>query len=296
MRREPSIVYPPPPQVFTELPSVDELAAAVNRTDSIQQLSTNSASVDVLSMPRLPKLTATVNLERDRRFRMKASLPVVLGAGMDLGSNDERFWFEVPEGISKTLYYARHDRYRQQLSRAILPVDPTWLISAMGLVHLDPSTVVAGPIIRSDGLLEVRSALPMPNGDYQQVYFIEPSAGYVTHQFLYAPPGQLVATSLASNHRYYDQQQCALPHRMQFKLIPNAGPPLEMQIDVGSYAVNQLLSGDPNLFVMPQTSQQVDLTLIGAGGAGMTSAAGAAAAAGYTADRSLSLPLRGERR
>ena len=108
-RRQPPMLFPPPPVVFEAAPSLEELAAVVNRTETIRQLSSNSASVEVLSMPSLPRLSATLNLERERRFRLRASLPIVF-AGLDMGSNDEMFWFEVPEGVSKTLYYARHDQ------------------------------------------------------------------------------------------------------------------------------------------------------------------------------------------
>jgi hypothetical protein len=243
---------------------LQEISAVVNRTQAIRQLSSNSASVEVLSMPRVPRLTSTtLNVERDKRFRLKANLPIVLGAGMDLGSNDQVFWFEVPEGVTmtKTLYYAQHEQYRAQLHRAILPVDPTWLMDALGLVQIDPSTVVAGPERRDDGKLEIRSTIQTPSGTYQRVLFIEASAGYVTDQFLYSPSGSLVAKSQATNHVYYDQQQVALPHRVELTLTPASGPPLAMRIDVGSYLVNQLLSNDPQLFTMPTSaSQAVDLT------------------------------------
>ncbi len=163
-----------------------------------------------------------------------------------MGSNDQVFWFEVPEGMSQTLYYAEHEKYRQQIERAILPIDPSWLMDALGLVQLDPSTVVAGPVRRPDGKLEIRSTWAMPHGVYQQVCFIEHPAGHVTEQFLYAPSGALVATSQATNHRYYDEAQCALPHQVTVNLTPAAGPPLSLRIDIGSYTLNQLISGDPN--------------------------------------------------
>jgi len=265
-RRDTTLNFPPPPVVWTETPSLHEVAAVVNRTQNIRQLSTNSASVDLLSMPAVPKLNATLNLERDRNFRMRASLPIVSGIAMDLGSNDEMFWFEVPEGMSKVLYYARHDRYRQQLNHAILPVDPTWLIDALGLAQIDPSSVVAGPVKRDDGKLEIRSTVAMPNGTYQRVYFINPQAGYVTDLFLEDPNGRLIAQSKATNHVFYDQVQCSLPHQVEINLSPAYGPPLVMRIDVGRYVVNQLLSGDPQLFTMPTTaSQAVDLTTLSGG-------------------------------
>jgi hypothetical protein len=285
--------FPPPPVVFEAAPSLEELAAVVNRTDNIRQLSSNSASVEVLSMPSLPRLGATLNLERERRFRLRASLPIVF-AGLDMGSNDEMFWFEVPEGVSKTLYYARHDQYREQLTRAILPVDPTWVMDALGLVRLDPSTVVAGPITRTDGKLEVRNTMAMPDGVYQRVCFIEPSAGYVTDQFLYAPSGNLIAKSTASQHIYYPEHQCALPHRVELHLAPAVGPPLSMRIDVASYAVNQLLSGDPGLFTMPTSAaQSVDLTTLGSGGSPLIPAPNISTPIDYSASVDTSMPLRG---
>ncbi|MDE0864337.1 MAG: hypothetical protein OSA98_11165 [Rubripirellula sp.] len=257
------IPFPPPPVVLNTAPSLEQITNVVNRTQGIRQLSTNSATVKMVSMPSLPRLNATVNLEREKNFRLRASLPIVMGPGMDMGSNAEVFWFEVPEGISKTLYYARHDQYRQQLERAILPVDPSWLMDALGLVQIDPSNVDAGPVQRSDGRYEISSMISMPDGVYHRICFIEPNAGYVTDQYLYSPLGRLIAESHASNHAYYEQYQCALPHVVEIKLSPNVGPPLEMRIEVGAYTVNQLLSGDPNLFAIPTSaSNMVDLTTL----------------------------------
>ncbi|TWU41934.1 hypothetical protein [Novipirellula artificiosorum] len=287
-KRDVPMPFPPPPAVLTEIPSAEELATVVNRTASIQKLSTNTATVEVLTMPSIPRLSATVNLEREKRFRMRASVPIMLGVGMDMGSNDELFWFEVPDGMSKVLYYARHDQYRQQLNRAILPVDPTWLMDALGLAQLDPASVVAGPVLRDDGKLETRSILQMPDGIYQKVCFFEKSAGYVTDQFLYAPDLRLIAKSSATNHRYYDQQQCVLPHQVEIHLTPAFGEPLAMKIEIGSYTINQFLTDDPQLFVMPQNAAQaVDLTTLSAGVAPQTHATE------YTADNVTAMPMRG---
>src|SRR5690606_7213706 len=139
----------------------EELAEVVNRTDAIGQLASNSVSVEVPSMRNVPRLSATLAIDRPRNFRMRASLPSMLGSGMDMGSNDQVFWFQVPEGMSQTLYYASHEQFQRQPVRSVLPVDPTWVGDALGLVHLDPQQVVEGPILRTDGRLEVRSMMTM---------------------------------------------------------------------------------------------------------------------------------------
>ncbi|WP_390179963.1 hypothetical protein [Rhodopirellula bahusiensis] len=276
--------FPAPPVVLNASPDIYQLAAAVNRTDAVQQLSTNSAKLDVLSMPAVPKLNATVNLQREKQFRLKASVPVIMGAGIDLGSNENEFWFEVPETMTKkTLFHANHSEYAAQLNRSILPVDPSWLIEAIGLARLDPSSVLGVPVLRSDGLIEVRTSVPSSSGTYQRVIFIEPSEGYVTNLFLYSPDVRLVAKSVSSDHRYNEAANVVLPHRVKMELFPAAGPPLAMQLEVASYTVNQLLSGDPELFTMPTTNpNKVDLVRM----AGMGSPGGfgstATGAMGYS--------------
>jgi hypothetical protein len=292
-RRQPTTPFPPPPVVFSVTPSLQDLTTTVNRTQNIRQLSSNSASVEMLSMPNLPRLGATLNLERERKFRLRASLPIVF-TGVDMGSNDEVFWFEVPEGMSKTLYYARHDEYQQQLTRAILPVDPTWIMDALGLVQLDPATVIAGPITRSDGKLEIRNTIQMPDGTYQRVCFIDAGAGFVTDQFLYSPSGNLIARSAASQHVFYPEPQCAIPHRVEVHLAPAVGPPLSMRIEVASYAINQLLSGDSQLFTMPTSApQSVNLTTLGGTGPTAVPPPIVSAPVSYSASVETSRPLRG---
>lgn len=304
-----TVNIPPPPPVFQSTPDLNALAAAINRNDAVSELSTNSASVDVLSMPAVPKLSANLHLKREKRFRMRASIPIMMGTGIDLGSNAQEFWFEVPEGMTQTLYYARHDQYAARLDRAILPVDPSWMIEAIGLVHLDPATVLAGPVTRSDGRIEIRTALPTPAGTYQRVLLVEPSAGYVTHLFLYAPDSRLVAKSQASEHRYDADTGSVLPYRVKMELFPAVGPPLAMQLDVSTYAVNQLLSGDPQLFVMPTTTgNRIDLNQLSARNfSGLTPPAVAGGSDGtgswlsgggpsaYAAEATHGLPMRGLR-
>ena len=98
-------------------------------------------------------------------------------------------------------------------------------MDALGLVSLDPSAVVAGPITRTDGRLEIRTTQRKADGIYERVCILDPQAGYVTDQFLYSPTGALIARSHAENHGYYSEYQCSIPHRVEIHLTPAAGPP-----------------------------------------------------------------------
>lgn len=297
-RRGPAQIFPPPPPILSATPPLQEVVAAVNRTSVIRELSSNSTTVDVVSEPTIPKLSAIIALRKEKEFRLRASVPVI-GTSMDMGSNNALFWFEVPESMSsRTLYYASHEQYQNQLHRAVLPVDPTWVMDSLGLVQIDPSTVTQGPIRTQDGKLAIvsslnnrnNSALTSTGGGFQRVCYIDAQAGHVTDQMMYSPTGQLIARSSASNHQFYPDQQCSLPHTIEIELLPPGAKPMQLRIDVGSYAINQILSGDPNLFTMPQGANNVvDLTQIGP-------PAGMVAPTGYQSNSGSPLPLRGASR
>jgi hypothetical protein len=180
-------------------------------------------------------------------------------------------------------------------------------MDSLGLILVDPKQVVAGPVLRRDGKLELRTTQMTPSGLYQRVLYVEPQAGYVTDQLLYDPSGMLVAQSAATNHVYYDQAGIALPHQVRLNLKPVGEQELSMQIDVSSYTLNQLLTDDPQLFVIPTgSSKAVDLTQLGAAGPSVSLSnspvpnspvPGTAIPTGptaYAADASLAYPVRGQ--
>ncbi len=100
--------------------------------------------------------------ERPRRFRMTGGVSRMTGTEFDLGSNDELFWMATRHGPSPTLYYARHDEFAVQMDRQILPVSPEWLVEAMGIVELDPGTLLGTPRTGADGLVEIESTVASP--------------------------------------------------------------------------------------------------------------------------------------
>lgn len=262
-RRAPVTEFAPPPEIFQSVPTLEELVSAVNRTDRITKLQTNSARVTAPTISNT-QLSASLMLERPKRFRLRGSIRPLPTTLVDLGSNEQVFWLQVPEGMRPTLYYARHSEYASQSRRMILPVDPTWLIDALGLVHIDPAQVTDGPTRRPDGQLEIRSELPMPDGLYRRVCVIDSKAGFVTEQYLYGQNNQLVARATAKKHHYYEEFDCSLPHEVRVELQPAAGPPLSLEMKIGDYTLNQILSGDPRLFAMPtDAGDQWDLAKLG---------------------------------
>ena len=46
---------------------------------------------------------------------------------LDVGSNDELFWFWIKRNKPRALFYCRHDQFGSSNARQMIPVDPGWL-------------------------------------------------------------------------------------------------------------------------------------------------------------------------
>ena len=132
----------PLPRVLPPSPSLEQVIEVVNRNNSqIQSFSTNRAT---LSGPGFPTLRASVAFQRPGRFRLRAETGLT-GAELDLGSNDELFWFWMRRNQPPAVYYCRHDQFAVSQTRQMLPFEPAWLIEALGVAELDPGLPHQGP-------------------------------------------------------------------------------------------------------------------------------------------------------
>jgi hypothetical protein len=220
-----------------------------------------------------PMLQGNIAIERPQRFRLRAGT-VLSGPELDLGSNEQLFWFWVKRNVPPALYYTRHDQYMTSAARQVLPVEPSWMMDALGLITLDPNAQYEGPFARSDGSLELRSQVASPSGTLSRVVVIEPNTAQVLEQHLYQPSGALVASAVAKRHRYDAINQVSLPEQVSIN-VP--GAQLALTLDLGQIVVNQPVS-DSQMFTLPAIDgfPAVDLSTIGPPAAGPPTTTGAA--------------------
>ena len=234
---------PQSPVVFTAPPTADDIVRAVNsNTAPIRQLDTDNAS---LAVAGYPPLRATLALERPRKLRLRASL---IGEEVDVGSNDDLFWMWIKRNPEPALFFARHDRYAQSPARQVLPIDPSWLAEALGVVQLDPLSPYEGPLPAGRQRVELRTRIPSPQGELTRTYIVDDQYGWVLEQRLYDPRGQLIAQAIATQHRYYPESNVSLPQRVELKM-PSAQ--LELTFTARSYRINQLNAPD-QMWALPQ--------------------------------------------
>jgi len=243
------IVYALPSQ-----PTLEEVLRVVNANNSrIESFSANDAK---LSGSGFPTLRANVAYQRPTCFRLRADF---LGSPeLDLGSNEGLFWFWAKRNQPPAVLYCRHDQFATSAARRMTPIEPRWLIEALGITELDPALPHQGPFPLSGGRFEIRTIRETPEGPATKVTVIDGIRGVVVEQRLFDPQGRLLASSVLTEHRQDPLTGLVMPGVVMIDCPPAQ---LSLKIDLGNVRVNRL-QGDPAaLWAMPayQGSPAVDL-------------------------------------
>jgi hypothetical protein len=255
-----AVAGPAPPQMLPPIATRDQIVAAINQNSSrIRSLTATGVTITIPDVLGLPLLSGNIAAQRPGRFRLTAG--TIAGQELDIGSNDELFWMWVRRNQPPAVYYCRHDRFANSNIRQVMPIEPSWLLAAIGIVDIDPASVFDGPLpsARGQGTLELRSWLNSASGRLQRVTVIDARTACVIEQDVYDPSGAtLIASARADSHLYYPAEQVCLPDRVTLQL-PTAN--MRMTINLGRMQINQLGPNQAQLWTLPTFDgyQQFDL-------------------------------------
>jgi hypothetical protein len=236
-------------------PSLEQVMNVVNSNNGqVQSLFTSQASVTVPGVPTA--LRTTVAYQRDRRLRLRADT-ALSGPEMDLGSNDELFWFWIKRNQPPALYHCRHDRFAFSAARQILPVDLTWLPNALGVATFEPGGNYQGPIPISAGRLEIRTLPTTPDGN-TLVTVVDDSRGIVLEEHVYDRQGNRLASALLSRHQRDGTTGITLPRHVELHL-----PTMQLQIglDLKDEQINRLQPSQADLWLKPNYPGYTEIDL-----------------------------------
>ena len=187
-------------------------------------------------------------MERPSRLRIQADTALTLGPELDLGSNDELFWFWFRGDPQQSVYYCRHDQFAQSAARQAIPIAPAELIDAMGLAQFDPALPHQGPNARADGKLEIRTIRETSQGPMTKITVVDPR-GWIAEQHFYDARGQLALSTVASKHRRDPLSNLIMP-RVVIVTCPQQK--FRLEVNLGNVQINAPSPAQPNLWTMPQ--------------------------------------------
>jgi hypothetical protein len=58
---------------------------------------------------------------------------------VDLGSNNQEFWYWISKNDPPYLFHCAHQDYAQARARMPFPFQPDWIVEALGMLEYDPS-------------------------------------------------------------------------------------------------------------------------------------------------------------
>ena len=236
---------PPPPRVLPPSPTLEQVIEVVNRNNSqIRSFSSSRASIDG---PGYPSLRASIAFERPRRLRLRAETGLT-GSEFDMGSNDELFWFWVRRNQPPAVYFCRHDQIESSAALRSMPIDPEWLIEALGMSEFDPALPHQGPYPLADDRLRIDTIRETPEGPVTKITIIDGSQGWILEQHLYDARRRLLASSIAGGHRRDPLSGLTMPTVVKID-CPSAQ--LSMRIDLGNVQINRPLD-NAALWAMPR--------------------------------------------
>jgi len=143
------------------------------------------------------------------------------------------------------LYHATHNAFGQSQIRQSIPLEPKWLIEAMGLPHFSATDTHYGPVATPDGRMKLFTIHQTVSGRQTRVTLLAASSGLIEQQAMYDANNRLIAYINSSNYKNYPEQNLSLPQTIELNMIQPDGQMAKIEVDMGTYSINSLY-GDPN--------------------------------------------------
>jgi hypothetical protein len=238
-------------ELSPDLP-MSELVAHLNANiDRINSWSCNDAKIWAEGSRFIaPSLSADMAIERPRNFRLTAK---ALNIDMvDLGSNDERFWFWGKE--ENVVLTARHDQMAAAQRQLPLPFEPDWLIEALGVIPLDENEIEFERHKKEPKQVLFKRPRKAPNGaPVELISTVDTCLGVVLEHSLVSQSGKVIALAKMSEHERVGKAGPVVAHTVALSW-PQAQ--LGLKLHMGWIQINPD-SMPKQLFQMPDMKCEV---------------------------------------
>lgn len=212
-----------------------DLVSHLNRNiDQINAWRCTFVKITPHGMMLAPSLSANMAVERPRNFRLQASIPT--GNLVDLGSNEERFWFWMRNDEEPAILTARHDCLAAAQQQLPMPFEPDWLIEALGVIPLDENEIEFEKHPTDPKRVFFRRKRQAPDGSpVELVSTVDTCRGVIVDHSLSDKTGKIVAVANMGEHERDGKTGVVLPHQVDLAW-PMAK--LGLKIRMGAIEIN----------------------------------------------------------
>lgn len=247
------------PEVIQGDPTRDEIIAAVNgNSGKIDSLVSSDGTLGVSSSPWTAR--CRLAFQRETKVRLTGNLNMV-GPVIDFGSDGELFWFWFKNQEPNQISYCRLDEYAKSAFKDQIPVDPIWLPEALGVVTIEPSEIIEGPVMERDNTLKLVVKKSRPEGDYLKYVYLEPKTAAIKRQDIKNPVTNEILTVSCDEFQYDKEKGVVLPKKIT---ISRSMAKERIYIDLGTLQVNPVDQSFAQAFKMPKP-EELGSTLVNIG-------------------------------
>lgn len=248
---EPAIVGTPLPPHSSVNDIVTCLNGNIEKVTSWRCTNVTITSRGAFGLP--VSLSAQMAVEYPRNFRLQVAHGIT-GNEVDLGSNDERFWFWIRRAQPPALFTSKHEHAHAALQRMPIPFEPGWLIEALGVVPLEEHEFTVGSDAHnSNRVYLIRNRVSPQGQPVKMITAVNVQRGVIVEQSLYGPRDQLIARARLDKHFQDPVSHAILPRVVELDW-PQANLGLTMHL--GEIEVNPAVVS-PHMFAMPHGNHQV---------------------------------------
>lgn len=119
-------------------PTAADLVASLNdNARRVQSVECRDVDLDCTKGWESVGLRAAMVCQKPRSCRLVAK--VMGNTAVDMGSNDQEFWYWLSKADPPYLFHCSHDDFSRGRARTPFPFQPDWVIEALGIAEYDPS-------------------------------------------------------------------------------------------------------------------------------------------------------------
>lgn len=186
-------------------------------------------------------------------FKQEKNIRIIIenffGKQIDIGSNEELFWFWSSYMTPPTYYFSRH----QDLNKTNLktPLNPNWIIESMGFKSIEVKNIVFIKTEQYQGIKQIRSSSSGEN--ISIITLIDPLKRIVVKKFLCDSDNQVIATVEYKN--YISIDDIKIPDHI---IINWYSENIFMEWKITEIKLNIPIKED--IWIMPKSNNSVSLS------------------------------------
>lgn len=194
-------------------------------------------------------LRANIAVEERRNFRLVAQGPGG-GTEVDLGSNEERFWFYARQSERPGVYTCRHELIDEAQRDMPLPLNPEWFTEVLGVVPFENSEVTMKDHERNGNWKYLVRDRKCPEGTkpMQLVTLVDCCQGLIIEQRLQETNGPVIAFARMRDFKKHPGCESRIPYTVDLEW-PQAKMGLSLHMNRIDISQSPFAS---QLFDMPQ--------------------------------------------